>query len=84
VIAQISQADAQVMMQSVGDADGEAEAEESLGEAEGVEVVIAPEEYARNCSRRGRLRAPGEAFRRVFHDDCSLGSSDTRRRLSLH
>ena len=46
VIAQESQADAEMMMEGVGDADGEAEAEESLGEAEGVEVVVAAEEGA--------------------------------------
>jgi hypothetical protein len=49
-IPQISQAHAQMMMQRVGDADGEAEAEESLGQAEGVEVVVAAEELARDCS----------------------------------
>ena len=45
-VAQVSQADAEVMMDGVGDADGEAEAEEALGEAEGVEVVVAAEECA--------------------------------------
>ena len=37
-------------MQRVGDADGEAEAEQSLGEAKGVEVAVAAEERARDCS----------------------------------
>src|ERR1700692_823807 len=49
-IPQIAQAHAQVMMQRVGNADGEAEAEESLGEAERVEVAVAAEQSARNCS----------------------------------
>ncbi len=34
------------MVQGVGDADGEAQAEESLGQAQGVEVVVAAEEGA--------------------------------------
>jgi hypothetical protein len=37
-------------MQRVGDADGKAEAEQSLGQAESVEVAVAAEERARNCS----------------------------------
>src|ERR1700694_3335665 len=58
-------------MQRVGDADGEAEAEESLGEAEGVEVVVGAEEPARNCSpdeRCGGQRKIRQVRRR--EEDC--------------
>ena len=44
MIAQISQTHAQVMMHSVGDADGEAKAEQSLSKTESVEVAVTAEE----------------------------------------
>ena len=54
VVAEVSEAYAEVMIDRVGDADGEAEAEESLSEAEGVEVVVAAEEGAGNRSPEQR------------------------------
>ena len=50
MIAQISQAHAQMVMQRVWDADGEAQPEQSLGQAEGVEVAVAAEQGARDRS----------------------------------
>ena len=46
MIAQISQTHAQVMMQGVGDADGEAKSQQSLGKPQGIEVVVTAEERA--------------------------------------
>jgi hypothetical protein len=46
VIAQISQTHAQVMMQGVGDADGEAESQQSLSKPKGIEIVVTAEEPA--------------------------------------
>ena len=49
MVTQISQADAQVVIQSVGDADGEAETEQTLRHAERIEVAVAAEQRARDC-----------------------------------
>ena len=43
IVPEVSPADAEVMMHRVGDTDGEAEAEESLGKTEDVKVVVAAE-----------------------------------------
>src|SRR5450755_3378472 len=56
-IPQVSQSHPQMMMQGVRNADGKAQPKQSLGETEGVEVVVAPEQRAGDCSpdqSRGR------------------------------
>ena len=45
-IPQISQADAQVMMERVGNANGKTEAEQSLRQSEHVEIAVADEQQA--------------------------------------
>lgn len=47
---QVSEADAHVVMEGVGDADGEAEAEESLDNAKHVEIPHAQEKRAGDCT----------------------------------
>src|ERR1022692_3335671 len=56
-IPQVSQSHPQMMMQCVRNADGKAQPKQSLGETEGVEVVVATEQRAGDCSpdqSRGR------------------------------
>jgi hypothetical protein len=46
VVTQVSQTNAQVVMKRVRDADGDAEPEQSLGQTEGPEVAVTPEQRA--------------------------------------
>ncbi len=50
VVTEVSQADAEVMVESVWDADGEAESENALRQAERPEIFVAGEESAGNGS----------------------------------
>ena len=70
-------ADAQVVTQSVGDADGEAEAEQSLGQAKRVEVAIAAEEQARDCAPHQRGRGEREVGQ-VRQGEENSGEGDAR------
>ena len=63
MVTQVSQAHAQVMMQGVGDADGEAKTEQSLSKPESVEVAVTAEERAGDRSpdeRRSGERKIGQ------------------------
>ncbi len=55
-VTQVSQAHAKVMVQRVRDADGEAEAEQPLGQAERPQVTISAEESAGDDAPQQRGR----------------------------
>ena len=64
-----------MMMQRVRDADGEAQSKQSLRQTESVEIAIAPEQRARDCSpgqRCGRERK----IRQVRHREQHRGQAD--------
>ena len=60
LIMQISQPYAQVMVQDVRHADGEAEAKQALSEAEDVEIVVAAEQPAGDRSPQKRCGSEGK------------------------
>jgi hypothetical protein len=58
VVLQISQAHTRMMMQRIGHADGEAESEQSLGNAKCVEVAISLKQQTRNERKPAWPRQP--------------------------